>query len=106
MLRLFANAAYDFIGIRRWAYGFSALVIVPGLLWLLFTGLNYSIEFTGGTFVQVRTTDPVGTGPIRTALTTAGIEGAEVKEFGSNREYAMATGPPAKAASAAASPES
>ncbi|MGH7521265.1 MAG: protein translocase subunit SecF [Gemmatimonadales bacterium] len=89
MLRLFKDANYDFIGARRWAYGFSALLIVPGLLWLLVTGLNYSIEFTGGTLVQIRTTEPVGTGPIRTALSNAGIEGAEVKEFGSDREYAI-----------------
>ncbi len=89
MLRLFANAQYDFIGVRRWAYGFSALLIVPGFLWLLITGLNYSIEFTGGTLIQIQTTEPVGTGSIRTALSNGGIAGAEVKEFGSDREYAI-----------------
>jgi preprotein translocase subunit SecF len=88
-MRLFANAHYDFIKVRRWAYGFSALAIVPGLLWLLVSGLNYSIEFTGGTLVQIRTTQPIGTGAIRTALANSGIQGAEVQTFGSETEYAI-----------------
>ena len=88
-MRLFANAHYDFIGVRKWAYGFSALLIIPGLIWLLFSGLNYSIEFTGGTLVQIRTTQPVGTGPIRSALENGGVPGAEVQTFGSDREYAI-----------------
>ena len=89
MLRLFKDAKYDFVGIRRRAYVVSALLIVPGLVWLLISGLNYSIEFTGGTLIQIRTDSAVGTGAIRTALTDAGLTGAEVKTFGSDREYAI-----------------
>jgi preprotein translocase SecF subunit len=89
MLRLFKNANYDFIGIRRRAYVVSALLIVPGLLWLLAAGLNYSIEFTGGTLIQIRTNTAVGTGAIRTALTNGGLPGAEVQTFGSETEYAI-----------------
>ena len=89
MLRLFKDAHYDFIGIRRWAYGFSALLIIPGLLWLLATGLNYSVEFTGGTFIQLTTKTPIGTGAIRTALINGGVTGADVQTFGSETEYAI-----------------
>src|SRR2546426_2046738 len=72
MIRLFANANYDFIKWRRWAYGLTAALIVPGFALFLVHGLNYSIEFTGGTLIQVQTTTPVGTGKIRTALDAAG----------------------------------
>lgn len=89
MLRLFQNANYDFIGIRRRAYIFSAVLIVPGLLWLLVAGLNYSIEFTGGTLIQIRTNTAIGTGAIRSALTNAGLPGTEVQTFGSETEYAI-----------------
>ena len=38
MIRLFANANYDFIKWRRWAYGLTAAIIIPGfalfLMWL------------------------------------------------------------------------
>src|SRR5436309_6805458 len=80
MIRLFANANYDFIKWRRWAYGLTAALIVPGFALFLVHGLNYSIEFTGGTLIQVQTTTPVGTGKIRTALDAAGIRDAEIQQ--------------------------
>src|SRR2546430_14537763 len=72
MIRLFANANYDFIKWRRWAYGLTAAIIIPGFSLFLVRGLNYSIEFTGGTLIQVRTPTPVGTDRIRGALDAAG----------------------------------
>jgi preprotein translocase subunit SecF len=50
-------------------------------------GINYSIEFTGGTAIQIRTTEAVGVARLREALRTGGIAGAEVTTFGSDREY-------------------
>src|SRR5947208_5893350 len=61
MIRLFANANYDFIKWRRWAYGLTAAIIIPGFALFLVHGLNYSIEFTGGTLIQVQTKEAVGT---------------------------------------------
>ncbi len=52
-MRFFANANYDFIGVRKYAYAVTAAVIIPGMILLAISGLNYSIEFTGGTLVQV-----------------------------------------------------
>lgn len=89
MIRLFAHANYDFIGLRRWAYGLSGLLIVPGIVLLLVMGLNYSIEFTGGTLVHFETREPVSTATIRVALEAAGIEGAEIQTFGSTKEFVI-----------------
>src|SRR6266571_5359376 len=63
--------------------------IVPGFALFLVHGLNYSIEFTGGTLIQVQTTTPVGTGKIRTALDAAGIRDAEIQQFGGANEYVV-----------------
>ena len=100
MIRLFANANYDFIKWRRWAYMLTALMIVPGFVLLAIRGINYSIEFTGGTQLQVRTHKVVDVGVLRTALDQAGIKGAEIATFGSDSEFlirarlgAHATGP-------------
>ena len=68
MTRFFANANYDFIGFRKYAYGLTAAILVPGLIFLAIFGLHYSIEFTGGTLVQVRTEQPVDVGQLRAAL--------------------------------------
>jgi preprotein translocase subunit SecF len=89
MLRLFANANYDFIGLRRYAYGVTAAVILPGLLFLLIKGLNYSIEFTGGTLVQVRSSTQVDVAHLRTGLDRQGIHGAEIQNFGAANEYVI-----------------
>jgi len=87
MIRLFANADYDFIKWRRWAYGLTAAIIIPGFALFLIRGLNYSIEFTGGTLIQVQTAQPVSAERIRGALDAAGIRDAEIQQFGGPSEY-------------------
>src|SRR5260370_26844342 len=93
MIRLFANAHYDFIKWRRWAYGLTAAIIIPGFSLFLVHGLNYSIEFTGGTLLEIHTTQPVGTGKLRAALDAAGIAGADIQEFGAPTEYVVRARP-------------
>lgn len=87
MTRFFSNANYDFIALRKYAYMLTALFIVPGLLFLLVRGLNYSIEFTGGTMIQVKSAAPVDVGALRSGLDRAGIHGAEIQSFGGANEY-------------------
>src|SRR5215211_4181034 len=89
MLRLFANARYDFISVRRYAYIITAILVLPGLLLLLVRGLNYSIEFTGGTLVQVQTNAPVDVGRLRSGLDAQGLHGAEIQNFGAANEYVV-----------------
>jgi preprotein translocase subunit SecF len=89
MLRLFGNAHYDFIGVRRFAYGVTAALLLPGLLFLLIKGLNYSIEFTGGTLLQVQSQKPVNVGDLRSGLDREGLHGAEIQNFGAQNEYVI-----------------
>jgi preprotein translocase subunit SecF len=89
MLRLFSNANYDFIGLRRFAYGLTAAILLPGLLFLLAKGLNYSIEFTGGTLLQIQSKKTVDVAELRTGLDRQGIHGAEIQNFGSANEYVI-----------------
>jgi preprotein translocase subunit SecF len=89
MLRLFANAKYDFISLRRYAYALTGLFILPGVLLLLIRGLNYSIEFTGGTLVQVQSKKPVDVAAVRSGLDREGIHGAEIQGFGAPNEFVV-----------------
>jgi preprotein translocase subunit SecF len=88
-MRLFANAKYDFLNRRKIAYMITLALTVPGLLVVLFRGLNYSVEFTGGTLIQVETRKPVDVGAVRSALVERGIEGPEIQTFGSDRELVI-----------------
>jgi preprotein translocase subunit SecF len=88
-MRLFANANYDFIGQRKRGYAITGAFIVIGLVVLLVRGVNYSVEFTGGTLIQVETERPADAGALRNALQARGIEGAEIQTFGSDREMVV-----------------
>lgn len=89
MTRFFAHANYDFIGVRKYAYAVTAAIILPGLLFLAVRGLNYSIEFTGGTLLQIKANGPVNVGAVRSALDGQGIHGAEIQQFGTQTEYVI-----------------
>jgi len=89
MTRFFANANYDFIGFRKYAYGLTGAILIPGLLFLLIVGLSYSIEFTGGTLIEIKTEQPVDAAQLRTALDAQGIPGAEIQSMGSSQEYSI-----------------
>ena len=90
MIQVFHNTNYDFIGLRKWAYGITALIIIPGLLLAAIRGLNYSIEFTGGTLVQVKALSAtMDVGGVRASLEQGGLPGAEITEFGNNTEFVI-----------------
>jgi preprotein translocase subunit SecF len=88
-MRLFANANYDFLSRRKIAYLITLALTIPGLLVVLVRGLNYSVEFTGGTLMQVESQKAVDVGAVRSALAERGIEGAEIQTFGSDRELVI-----------------
>ncbi|HWC73360.1 MAG TPA: protein translocase subunit SecF [Gemmatimonadales bacterium] len=89
MIRLFANANYDFIKWRRFAFSLTGAIMLVGIVFLITRGLNYSIEFTGGTLVQFEVAHKVPTANIRAALDQTGLSGAEISNFGSDTSYVV-----------------
>jgi len=89
MLRILHDTNYDFI---RWWKVMAAITIafiVLGLGSLAIKPPNYSIEFTGGTLLQLEFAQPPDVGVIRSTLDQAGIHGAEIQQFGTNREFTV-----------------
>jgi len=89
MTRFFANANYDFIGVRRFAYIVTAVILIPGLILTAVFGFNYSVEFTGGSLVQIQAKRPIDVASVRAGLDRAGLHGAEIQSFGTETEYAI-----------------
>jgi preprotein translocase subunit SecF len=74
----------------RWAAGLTAGFILLGLAtFAIRGGVNYSIEFTGGTLMQIQFTKSADAGKIRETLDRAGIRGAEIQQFGSDSEFTI-----------------
>jgi preprotein translocase subunit SecF len=60
--------------------------VVPAVVLVPFSGFNYSIEFTGGTEMQVEFVEAPASADVRAALAEAGIPGAEITTFGAPDE--------------------
>jgi preprotein translocase subunit SecF len=86
MLRILHDTKVDFIRLWRWSTAITALFIVPGLVLIAISGFRYSIEFTGGTLMRLEFTTAPDVGEVRSALSNAGISGAEIQTFGTPRE--------------------
>jgi preprotein translocase subunit SecF len=67
---------------RKLWFTISLLVIIPGLISLIFSGLKLGIDFTGGTLWEVRFAQPATALEIETALRAAGVETAIVQRSG------------------------
>jgi preprotein translocase subunit SecF len=89
MLRIFHNTKYDFIKWWRVALIATVAFIVLGFGSMLVTGgVRYSIDFTGGTLMQVQFNKPVDAGQIRSAVDRVTRE-AEIAQFGTDREFTI-----------------
>lgn len=79
------------MGKRRSWYMVSAAVILAGLISLGMRGLDYGIDFLGGTEMIVRFENPMQIGDVRDAMAKGGLEKAEVKSYGSDNDFVLRT---------------
>src|SRR6266566_2355939 len=63
----------------------SLISFLAAVFFLVHNGLNFSIEFTGGTLIEVGYKQPADVEKVRQALDKAGYK-SEVQNFGSSRE--------------------
>lgn len=80
------ETSIDFIGSRKIALVISALLLMAGIYSLSTQGLNYGIDFTGGTKVELAYQNDADVSNIRKILGTNGYDDAVVQLFGSTKE--------------------
>ena len=76
----------DFIGKRKIAMLVSGLMILISLGMLAGKGLNFGIDFTGGTLVEVKFNKAPAIADVRNAISPKGYGNAVIQEFGSPEE--------------------
>lgn len=90
----------DFMGKRRIAVVLSALLSLGALVSLAWHGLNFAIDFTGGTVVEVTYPRPANIEGIRQQLTQAGFENPTVQNFGTSKDVLVRLAPIAEQSNA------
>ena len=66
----------------------SSLLIVISILLLLFKGLNYGVDFKGGTLIEIRTTNNnISISDLRKAFKKMDLGDISVKEFGKKNDF-------------------
>ncbi|MDX1410425.1 MAG: protein translocase subunit SecF, partial [Saprospiraceae bacterium] len=85
-MEVIGKTSFDFMGKRKLALVFSALIIAAGIASLVAQGLNFGIDFTGGTLVEVSYHEPVDIGKVRADLGDGGVKDAQVQYFGTAKD--------------------
>jgi preprotein translocase subunit SecF len=82
----FTDRNIDFLGKRKLAIIVSSVLFVLSITLLIGRGLNFGIDFTGGTLLEVGYPQAVELDPIRTQLASNGFDRVTVQYFGTSSE--------------------
>ncbi|MXW49573.1 MAG: protein translocase subunit SecF [Gammaproteobacteria bacterium] len=92
----FPEFNFDFMGRRKLAGSLSIGLIVLSLASLTFNGLNFGLDFTGGTLVEVGFPESADPEALRSQLDDAGFVNGVVQHFGSETEVLIRMPPQAE----------
>lgn len=90
----------DFMGKRRLALVLSLLLVAISLTSIVTRGLNFGIDFTGGTLVEISYQTAVDPSEVRTVLQQAGFNDAIVQSFGTAKDVLIRLAPRGELSSA------
>ncbi|WP_270374903.1 protein translocase subunit SecF [Marinicauda sp. Alg238-R41] len=86
------ESSFDFIRLRWAAFAVSAVLMLGSLAAFFVVGLNFGIDFRGGTLIEVQTQEPADLGTIRSTMEEIGISAVNVQSFGSDTEVLITVG--------------
>ncbi|HEX8596548.1 MAG TPA: protein translocase subunit SecF [Pseudomonas sp.] len=76
----------NFMGVRNIAFAVTMLLTVLALFSWATKGLNYGLDFTGGTLIELTYERPADLGKVREELVSAGYHDAVVQSFGATTD--------------------
>ena len=76
----------NFMGVRNVAFGVTVLLTVLALFSWFHKGLNYGLDFTGGTLIELTYEKPADVTKVRAQLNEAGYDEAIVQSFGATTD--------------------
>ena len=76
----------NFMGVRNVAFGVTVVLTVLALFSMFHKGMNYGLDFTGGTLIELTYEKPADLTKVRNELVTAGFHDAVVQSFGATTD--------------------
>lgn len=83
----------DFMGKRKYALVFSAALVIASIIAMVVDGLNFGIDFTGGTLVELGYQQSIPLENVRGALANSQFNDAVVQYFGSTTDVLIRIAP-------------
>lgn len=76
----------DVIRPRKIAIGLSALLVIASIIFTITPGLNFGIDFRGGTVIEIRTQGPANVSEMRSKLGGLGLGDISLQRFGEDTD--------------------
>ena len=77
---------FNFLGYQKPALTLSAVLLLIGIVSIIFRGLNFGIDFTGGTLVELSYQETVQIQDVRESLEGNDVQDAVVQYFGTSKD--------------------
>ena len=77
----------NFVSKFKVANLFSTIIFILSIMFISFKGLNYGIDFKGGTLIELRSDTIVEVSSIRSTLNSMDLGDVNVKKFGKDGDY-------------------
>jgi SecD/SecF fusion protein len=87
---MFNNFHFNFLGVKKWSYMFSAVVTIVSITSIATNGFDQGVDFVGGRTFQIRFEKPVEAEVVKEELTKV-FGSAEAKIFGSDNQLKITT---------------
>lgn len=85
-LSILGKTNIDFISRRRFFMALSVIAVIASIAIIAIRGINWGLDFTGGTMVEVQFDEAVEIDTVRETLTAAGFDRAQAQHYGQSSD--------------------
>jgi len=90
-MRIFENIQIDWIGRRKFFYMVSTALFLLGLINIVIRGLEFGIDFKGGSEIVLQFSKPIEIGSIRSEVEKLELRNVELKTYGGENTVLIRT---------------
>jgi len=83
----FYDKTYNFLKYKTFFISVSLILFLSSIFFFAFKGLNYGVDFKGGTIIEMKFDNTFSSDRLRNSLNKLNLGDVKVKEFGSNIEF-------------------